>query len=104
MQIIQEYPDLTEPELTCTSTAFDRAFDRLARQFNVFKVETIADCYVAVTGLPKSQPRHAVIMSRFAQACTDRFEQLLPSLADRLGDETFDLAIRFGVRLLYPPF
>ena len=28
------------------------AFDELAKELGVFKVETIGDCYVAVTGLP----------------------------------------------------
>ena len=31
-------------------------FDRIAREMDVFKVETVGDCYVAVTGLPN--PRH----------------------------------------------
>jgi hypothetical protein len=32
------------------------AFDKLAAKRRVFKVETIGDCYVAVTGLPDPQP------------------------------------------------
>ena len=42
-----------EPEqvFTLLQTIF-QAFDRLARLKQVFKVETIGDCYVAVTGLP----------------------------------------------------
>lgn len=30
-----------------------RSFDAIARRRNVFKVETVGDCYVAVTGLPE---------------------------------------------------
>ena len=32
-----------------------RSFDRIAKKRKVFKVETIGDCYVAVTGLPEPQ-------------------------------------------------
>jgi len=32
------------------------AFDRWARRLGVFKVETIRDCYVVVTGLPEPRP------------------------------------------------
>jgi class 3 adenylate cyclase len=36
-----------------------RTFDLIARQLGVFKVETIGDCYVAVTGLPDPRKDHA---------------------------------------------
>jgi class 3 adenylate cyclase len=46
-----------EPEQVFTLLqAIFQAFDRLAKKRSVFKVETIGDCYVAVTGLPDPQP------------------------------------------------
>lgn len=40
-------------------------FDIVARQMNVFKVETIGDAYVAVCGLPEPNENHAIIMAEF---------------------------------------
>lgn len=36
------------------------AFDKIAYQQNVFKVETVGDCYVAVSGLPDPNDKHAL--------------------------------------------
>jgi class 3 adenylate cyclase len=43
-----------EPELVFVllQTVFG-AFDKIAKRRKVFKVETIGDCYVAVTGMKK---------------------------------------------------
>lgn len=38
--------------------------DSIAREMNVFKVETIGDCYVAATGLPTPQTDHHIRMVR----------------------------------------
>jgi class 3 adenylate cyclase len=43
-----------------------RVFDKLAKKRGVFKVETIGDCYMAVTRLSEPQDDHAVSMARFA--------------------------------------
>lgn len=40
------------------------SFDRIAKKRKVFKVETIGDCYVAVTGLPDPQEDHALRMAK----------------------------------------
>lgn len=55
-------------------------FDRIARQLGVFKVETIGDCYVAVTGLTQPQKDHAVIMAKFAKECICAMDELTTSL------------------------
>ena len=44
------------------------AFDEIAHQRRVYKVETVGDCYVAATGIPRVQEDHAVLMAKFARA------------------------------------
>lgn len=73
------------------------AFDKLAAQRSVFKVETIGDCYVAVTGLPHPQDDHAVIMVKFARDCLRTMQRLTQKLEVELGPDTGDLCIRVGL-------
>jgi class 3 adenylate cyclase len=73
------------------------SFDTIALRRNVFKVETIGDCYVAVTGLPDPQENHAVIMVKFADECMTKMKQLTTELAESLGPDTADLAMRVGL-------
>lgn len=47
------------PYIYLLSETVYHAFDVLAARRKVFKVETVGDCYVAVTGLPDPQPDHA---------------------------------------------
>ncbi|KAG7352534.1 family 3 adenylate cyclase [Nitzschia inconspicua] len=74
-----------------------QAFDRLATKRNVFKVETIGDCYVAVTGLPDPQPDHAVRMTKFARACMKKCTEITMRLEVTLGPGTGGLRMRFGL-------
>ena len=65
----------------------------------MFKIETVGDCYVAVTGLPEAQSSHAINMAKFAQDCVDAMGSLV---ADQLmtmfgGNDTARLAIRVGM-------
>jgi class 3 adenylate cyclase len=74
-----------------------RAFDEIAKRRRVFKVETVGDCYVAVTGLPDPRKDHAVVMARFARDCLHRMNALVRKLEVTLGPDTTDLSMRFGL-------
>jgi class 3 adenylate cyclase len=73
------------------------AFDVIAKRRRVFKVETVGDCYVAVTGLPEARKDHAVAMAKFARECLEKFNQLTKQLEITLGPDTGDLAMRAGL-------
>jgi class 3 adenylate cyclase len=68
-----------------------QGFDRIAHKEKVFKVETIGDCYVAVTGLPDPQKNHALKMARFAYACLQKLHEMLLELELKLGPDTAEL-------------
>ena len=74
-----------------------QGFDKIAKCRQVFKVETIGDSYLAVTGLPELQPRHALIMARFAWECRDKMSELMRYLEVQLGPDCSDLKMRFGI-------
>ncbi|KAG7361432.1 family 3 adenylate cyclase [Nitzschia inconspicua] len=73
-------------------------FDSLALRRGVFKVETIGDCYVAVTGVPEVQEDHALIMAKFGSECMVGLQQLLVgTLTDKYGEDTRDLSLWIGM-------
>ena len=73
------------------------AFDRVALRRRVFKVETVGDCYVAVSGLPEPTKDHAVTMARYARDCIAEHIAAVKKLESSLGPETGDLRIRVGL-------
>lgn len=73
------------------------AFDKIALRRRVFKVETIGDCYNAVTGLPKPQKNHAIIMARFAGDIREKANSIFRDAELTLGPGTGDLMLRIGL-------
>jgi class 3 adenylate cyclase len=68
-----------------------QVFDDIARQHGVFKVETVGDCYVAVSGLPEARKDHAIVMVRFAYDCLKKTGDITKKLEVSLGPDTADL-------------
>lgn len=73
------------------------AFDEIAKRRRVFKVETIGDCYVAVSGLPEPRKDHASVMARFARDCLCAMNDLTKRLEVTLGPDTGELSMRLGL-------
>lgn len=67
-------------------------FDDATRETKVYKVETIGDCYMAVTGLIKEDPFHADTMIRFACSMLEHAKRV-PSNQEK----TQHVQIRIGV-------
>jgi class 3 adenylate cyclase len=87
-----------EPEqvFTLLQTLYHE-FDVIAKKRVVFKVETVGDCYVAVTGLPDPQEDHAVRMVKFARDCMNKMNEMTKILERTLGPDTRDLFMRMGL-------
>jgi len=73
------------------------AFDEIAKQRRVFKVETVGDCYVAVTGLPDPRQDHAIVMARFARDIMTKMKEKVQELEVTHGPDTGDLTLRIGM-------
>eukprot|EP00980_Cylindrotheca_fusiformis_P011579 scaffold2738_cov119-Cylindrotheca_fusiformis.AAC.15 len=73
------------------------AFDRRAYRHNVFKVETVGDCYVAVAGLPEPDKDHFMAVCRFARDCVKLMQGITLKLEVSLGPDTSELDLRVGI-------
>ncbi|CAJ1967128.1 unnamed protein product [Cylindrotheca closterium] len=73
------------------------AFDKIAYRHNVFKIETVGDCFVAVAGLPEPNKQHALCVAKFARDCLKKMKELVVMLEVTLGPDTADLELRIGI-------
>ena len=72
-------------------------FDEVANRGGIFKVESIADTYIAVTGIPEADADHAVRMAQFASDCLASFTAVTELLERSLGPDTGELQLRIGL-------
>lgn len=68
-----------------------KAFDELLDKYNIEKIKTIGDAYLAVCGLPTADGRHAEKVVKAAQEIRTFMQQR----REQLGDKTFE--IRIGI-------
>eukprot|EP00980_Cylindrotheca_fusiformis_P015107 scaffold4170_cov79-Cylindrotheca_fusiformis.AAC.1 len=73
------------------------AFDKIAYRHNVFKVETVGDCYVSAVGLPEPVEKHTLVACKFARECKMKMTELTRKLEVSLGPDTGELDIRTGI-------
>ncbi len=71
-------------------------FDEIAANLNVFKLGTIGDCYIAVTGIPTPVQEHAVLLTQFAFEARDKVREVCARLEGE-GMGTAVLDMRFGI-------
>ncbi|CAB9507181.1 Receptor-type guanylate cyclase gcy [Seminavis robusta] len=79
--------------------AIHSEFDLICKRRGVFKVETIGDCYVVITGIPQQSEDHAVTMAKFAwdTGTQDRMRDSTNTLRSTLGEDTGNLDLRIGL-------
>jgi len=68
-----------------------KAFDEIASKYNVEKIKTIGDCYMAASGLPAPYPDHAVSAVKTAIEILEFIEHR----KQQFGDRVFE--IRIGI-------
>ena len=78
-------------KLTCKLPTFS-----ITAQHNVFKLGTIGDCYIAVTGIPNPIEDHASLLTQFSFAAREKVREVCAQL-DAEGLDTLKLDMRFGI-------
>jgi len=74
-------------------------FDQIASQMEVYKLATVGDCYIAVTGVPYPQKDHAVVLAQFAERCRRASVEVIDRLSKQYDDMDgmSKLKIRIGI-------
>lgn len=67
-----------------------KQFDALAEEFKLEKIKTIGDCYMAVSGLPKSKNNHAELAAKMALKLLDQQSKICAVVKQ-------DLQFRIGI-------
>ena len=66
-----------------------QAFDQIIGKYNIEKIKTVGDAYMAVSGLPKAYPNHAIHIVKAAIEIRD----YMMERKQNLGDRTFGTRI-----------
>ncbi len=82
---------LTPTELVGELHACFKAFDDIMGKYDIEKIKTVGDAYLAVCGLPLEDPRHA---EKVLRAAID-IREFIKDRKAHLGDTTFD--VRIGI-------
>jgi adenylate cyclase len=82
---------LTPQELVNELHECFKAFDQITQRHGIEKIKTVGDAYLAVCGLPKANPDHAINVVK----ATIEMRDFMLRRKEELGDKTF--AIRLGV-------
>ncbi len=82
---------MTPRELVSELDTCFKAFDEIISIYNIEKIKTIGDAYLAVCGVPANDPEHAIKVVRAALGIRD----FMASRKKQLGHKTFD--VRIGI-------
>lgn len=82
---------MTSQELVDELDACFRAFDEITEKYDIEKIKTIGDAYLAVCGMPAADKDHA---EKVVQAATEIITYMMQR-KEKLGDKTFE--IRIGI-------
>lgn len=89
--------DLHPEELVSLLDAIFSDFDALAERYNLEKIKTIGDAYMAVCGIPEPNPQHCLNVVRFALDMLRVIEKYSIHGAPQLPTSENHLRLRIGI-------